>query len=93
MQADPKLAKVPRKYFAACIKCGIAPAMKVEGEKTFWGRELAEGESEEVKRMLGVDMQLHKPGKDAKEIDRREEALDIIDDPEKGGGSMLDKLC
>ena len=29
-------------------------------------------------------MQLHKPGKDAKETGRREEALDIIDDPERG---------
>ena len=58
--------------------------MKVEGDKTFWGRDLDEGESEEVKKMLGVDMQLHKPGKDAKETERREGALDIIDDPEKG---------
>ena len=38
VQVDPKLAKIPRKYFAACIKCGIAPAMKVEGGKTFWGK-------------------------------------------------------
>ena len=60
VQVDPKLANIPRKYVAACIKCGIAPAMEVEGEKTFWGRELGEGESEDVKRMLGVDMQLHK---------------------------------
>ena len=29
-------------------------------------------------------MQLHKPGKDRKETDRREGALDIIDDPERG---------
>ena len=46
VKADPKLAKVPRKYLAECIKCGIAPAMKVEGDKTCWGRGLDEGESE-----------------------------------------------
>ena len=53
VKADPKLAKVPRKYLADCIKCGIAPAMKVEGDKTFWGRDLDEGESEEVKKDAG----------------------------------------
>ena len=29
VQVDPKLANIPRKYLASCIKCGIAPAMKV----------------------------------------------------------------
>ena len=27
--ADPELAAVPRKYLTRCVKCGIAPAMKV----------------------------------------------------------------
>ena len=34
---DPELAKVPRKHLLHCIQCGIAPAMKVDGHKTFWG--------------------------------------------------------
>ena len=36
-EIDPDLAAVPRKYFATCIRCGIAPAMKMEGERTYWG--------------------------------------------------------
>ena len=84
IEVDPKLAKVPRKYLIACIRCGIAPAMKVEGETTFWGMNVDEGDSEEVKKLIGVDMQLHKPGKDADETDKRERALEIIEDPERG---------
>ena len=43
-----------------------------------------EGESEEVKKLIGVDMELHKPGKDADETEKREGAVEIIEDPERG---------
>ena len=59
VEVDPKLARVPRRYLNSCIRCGIAPAMKVEGDKTFWGLEVDADEDEDVKRLLGIDMQLH----------------------------------
>ena len=36
-EVDPALAAVPRKYLLECIKCGVAPAMKILGEKPIGG--------------------------------------------------------
>ena len=32
---DSVIAKIPLRYLIACIRCGIAPAMKTDGRKTF----------------------------------------------------------
>ena len=35
VETDKELARVPRHYLLDCIRCGVAPAMKVEGELTY----------------------------------------------------------
>ena len=84
VDTDPELAKVPRKYLSSCIRCGIAPAMKVDGDKTYWGVEVDADEDKNVKKLLGIDLQLYKPGKDGDETEKREMAVDIIEDPDRG---------
>ena len=37
MELDPDLAAIPLKYLTQNVRCGIAPAMKTDGEKTYWG--------------------------------------------------------
>jgi hypothetical protein len=37
LELDPELANVPIKYLYYCVQCGIAPAMKTNGEQTYWG--------------------------------------------------------
>ena len=41
-EQDPELAAVPYKYLLQCIQCGIAPAMKIDGARTYWGADLDE---------------------------------------------------
>ena len=38
IETDPQLAKVLLRYPLQCIQCGIAPAMKTNGNATYWGR-------------------------------------------------------
>ena len=55
---DPKLAAVPIKYISKCLRCGLAPAMKVEGQCTHWGQQVDHDEAEETKKLLGIDLSL-----------------------------------
>ena len=80
-EIDPELAAIPMKYFPHCVRCGIAPAMKLKGECAFWGKMVDDGESEKTKALLGVDMELHKPGDNADKTRERKEALAIIEAP------------
>ena len=80
-ELDPGLAAVLLKYLQQCIQCGIAPAMKVEGERTYWGMVVDEDEDVNTKQLLGVDMKLHTPGDDAEKTAKREEAIEIVQDP------------
>jgi len=41
-EIDGELANIPHRCIPACIKNGIAPAMKTDGAKTFWGTDLDE---------------------------------------------------
>ena len=34
-EVDVELASIPHKYFPSCVKNGIAPAMKADGQNTF----------------------------------------------------------
>ena len=47
-EADKALADIPRKYLSDPIKCGIAPAMSIEGELTYWGFEVDSHETPET---------------------------------------------
>ena len=46
---DPELAKVPIKYLRHCIQCGIAPAMKTDGNHTYWGQHLDDDDSKNAR--------------------------------------------
>ena len=61
-ETDELLAKVPSKYLLQCIQCGIAPAMKLEEENTYWGMHVEQGEDKKIKELLGVDLSLKTPG-------------------------------
>ena len=53
LSTDPELAKVPLKYLVYCIQRGIAPAMRTDGKRTYWGLDFDGETSEEVKVLLG----------------------------------------
>ena len=62
---DPEPAKVATKYLLACIQCRIAPAMKIDGSKTYWGGSFDDSTDEKKKVVLGKDEKLRKSGKHA----------------------------
>ena len=62
----------------------IAPAMKLEGDRTFWGRNTQDDLSDKAKQMLGVDLTLSTEGRNSDETYRRRLAKGIIDDPTRG---------
>ena len=76
---DPELARIPAAYLPLNVRSGVAPAMKISGKQTYWGKQLPEDTSEEVRKLLGVDLELHTPGKNADVTKAREEALSIAD--------------
>ena len=84
-ELDPELAGIPLAYLPQCVRCGVAPAMKVNGEKTYWGMDVGETISGKMKKLLGVDLELQTPGDNAKKTAEREEALDITLEPEMNG--------
>ena len=47
---DEELAAIPRRYFPPCVRCAIAPAMKLEGDWTFWGRNTQGDLSDKAKQ-------------------------------------------
>ena len=67
-----------------CTQCGIAPAMKLEGENTYWCMHVEQGEDRKLKELLGVDLSLKTPGADAEKTQRKQAAVAIIEDPERG---------
>lgn len=79
IEIDEELATIPHKCIPACIKNGIAPAMKIDGKKTFWGAAFDEQLDEKARTLLGENRELHTPGSDAKKTDERQAALDIIE--------------
>ena len=79
---DADLARLPLEYLNYNIRCGIAPAMKADGESTYWGRQLPDTVDEKTKLLLGVDLELHKPGNDQQQTDDRKQALAILEEPE-----------
>ena len=66
-------------------KNGIAPAMKTDWAKTFWGTDLDENLSKQARKLLGGNLELHTPGSNRRKTDEREAAVEIIQDPEVDG--------
>ena len=79
---DSKLAEVPVSMLPLNVRKGMAPAMKLNGKATFWGKELGDDISDATKRMLGCDLELHTPGDNGDETEARERAREIADEPE-----------
>ena len=65
MEIDGELAKIPHKCLPSCIKSGIAPAMKADGRKTFWGTDFDDHLDEKARKLLGENRELYTPGSDA----------------------------
>ena len=83
-ETDKALAEIPRKYLSDPIKCGIGPAMVIDDELAFWGTEVDSNEKEEIKKILGVNLELRRGGEDGDETRRRKKAAKLIDDPKRG---------
>ena len=56
--------------------------MKTDGKSTFWGKQLPEDTDLKIKKLLGVNLELHTTGKDQQSTEDRKLALKILDDPE-----------
>ena len=83
-KADPEVRAIPRKYLPASVRCCIAPAMQTNGLTSYWGREVDSDLNGKTQKMLGIDKQLTTPGKDADVTKARQEALEILDETERG---------
>ena len=81
-ELDKDIADIPIQWLPLNIRSGIAPAMRLNGKATFWGKTFDDTINDRTKKLLGMDLELHTPGRDADETKAREEALDIIEDPE-----------
>ena len=84
-EIDAELADIPHKLLPSCIKNGIAPGMKAEGKKTYWGAELGDDISKKTRKPLGENLALHTPGSDARKTEERQAAFEITEDPEVAG--------
>ena len=58
-----KLASIPVANLPQCVRCGIAPAMTVNGEESFWGMDVGANLSGELKKLLGVNLAITDTGK------------------------------
>lgn len=86
-KADNLIATIDATQLHVSIKCGIAPAMKVDPRKPFWGgdeqiacRETW-SETLELKKLLGCEVELHIPEilkKITKDIDNHYIAREIV---------------
>ena len=67
------------KYLLPCIQSGIAPALQAEGDKTYWGQIIEDELDEEVKKLLGQDLDLNLSGQNREETEAKEDAKEIIE--------------
>ena len=54
--------------------------MKLDGKATFWGKDFDDAIDEKTKEVLGLDLELYKPGKNDDVSKANQEALNIIKD-------------
>jgi hypothetical protein len=62
--------------------------MRTDGKASYWGGPLSEEVEQRTQILLGKDTQLHTPGDNRDETDAREEALDILNEPENTYSNM-----
>ena len=75
---DSVIAKIPLRYLTACIRCGIAPAMKTDGRKTFWGSIVEPNEDDDIKKAMCIDLSLETQGVDADKTEANEKASENL---------------
>ena len=87
VKADPQIAMIDAAQLHPSIKCGIAPAMKADPRKPFWGgdEQVAHRESWpeklQLRKLLGCEKETHIPDKlrhMTKDIDDRITAREIV---------------
>ena len=59
--------------------------MKADGQKTYWGTAISDDLSRKIKRLLGYDCELRRPGINARITEQREAAVEICDNQELEG--------
>ena len=74
---DPELASVPTKYLLACILCGIAPAMNMDGHKLDWGQTCDDSIDEAINSLRAKDETFHKGGRRAEQTRAIQETLQV----------------
>ena len=67
------------------VRNGIAPAMKADGKLTYWGKMVGDVANDNLKKLLGIDLELSTPGDNQEKTHERQEALDIVEDPANRG--------
>ena len=67
------------------VRNGIAPAMRTDGNLTYWGKNLEDAADDKIPKLLGKDVELSIPGDDYDKTKERKEALDIVEDPANRG--------
>lgn len=80
-EIDEELATIPHQLLPCCLKNGIAPAMKADGNSTYWGTDFRNGSDTEVRKFLGENLELQTPGSDARKTEERQAAMYILEDP------------
>ena len=76
-EQDKELADIPIGYLLPCIQRGIAPAMKLDGNATFWGQNLEDDISEAHKKLLGKSSYLEQGAQNAKDQEARDQAKEL----------------
>ena len=61
-EIDEELANIPHQMIPCCLKDGIAPAMKADGRKTYWGSGFRNDTDSKVKKLPGGNLELQTPG-------------------------------
>ena len=82
---DVELASIAHKHLPESIRKGIAPAMKLDGQRTYWGTEISQDLSAKAKRLLGQDTELTTDGINARITEQREAAAEICNDQQNEG--------
>ena len=77
------MAAIPRHKLLACIRCGIAPAMRAEEGKTYWGTDVDPILDEKTKLLVGYDDTLSTIGKNTEDTQAKEEASKILRHPDR----------
>jgi len=81
-QIDEDIASIPAQWLPMNIRSGIAPAMRIDGKATYWGKNFDDTLSDKTMKLLGLDVELHEQGKKEDDTKANKDALEIINNYE-----------